>query len=285
MPHLPRAFDLTDRVALVTGAGANGGIGHAIALGLAEAGAVIVAVDRDAQGAEATAAEVRALGRQALAVTADLADTAQIEALYRQLDQQFGRLDILVNNVGTNIRTRPESASLDQVDALMRLNVVGVFRCTQLAGQRMIAAGRGGSIINIASTAGASALGRGNIVFSMTKAAMLQMTRELAIEWARYSIRVNAILPTQTLVPSMRQFLADPTLNGPRFQAEALRGIPLGRLGEAEDMAGPAVFLASDASAFVTGVLLPVDGGNLAFNAGGTLRWDIDAQGRIVWED
>lgn len=278
-------FDLSGRVALVTGGGANGGIGHAIAMGMAAAGADILAADRDAAGAERTAQEARDMGRRAIAVTCDFSQTGQIESAYRALDEHFGRIDILVNNVGTNIREQPESATPANVEAAIRLNMLGTFTSTQQAGRRMIAAGRGGSIISIASIAGVLALGRANTVYSMTKAAILQMTRELAVEWGRYHIRVNAILPAQTLVPGMKLYVANPDMNGPRFAAETVRGIPLNRLAEPEDMAGPAVFLASDAAAFVSGVHLPVDGGNLAMNAGATLRYHLDEQGRTIWED
>jgi NAD(P)-dependent dehydrogenase (short-subunit alcohol dehydrogenase family) len=272
-------------VALITGGGANGGIGHAIALGMAAAGADIVAADRDAAGAERTAQEARAMGRKAIAVTCDFAQTEQIASVYRALDEHFGRIDILVNNVGTNLKEQPEAATLPNIEAAIRLNMIGTFTSTQQAGQRMIAAGRGGSIISVASVAGALALGRANTIYSMTKAAILQMTRELAVEWGRYRIRVNAILPAQTLVPGMKLYVANAELNGPRFASESLRGIPLERLAEPEDMAGPAVFLASDAAAFVSGVHLPVDGGNLAMNAGATLHYYLDKQGRTVWED
>src|SRR5206468_10769059 len=119
------------------------------------AGAAIVAADRDADGAERTAQEVRALGRQALAVTCDFAQTDRIEGVFRALDAQFGRIDILVNNVGTNLKEQPESATLANIEAAIRLNMIGTFTSTQQAAQRMIASGRGGSIISIASVAGA----------------------------------------------------------------------------------------------------------------------------------
>jgi NAD(P)-dependent dehydrogenase (short-subunit alcohol dehydrogenase family) len=148
--------------------------------------------------------------------------------------------------------------------------MTGTFLCTQEAGRRMIAQGQGGSIINTGSIAGVSALGRGNFVYSATKGAILQLTRELAIEWARHNIRVNAILPAQMRTPGFEQWLR----NDPRFKVEQfLVGIPLNRLGEVQDIIGPAVFLASNASSFVTGSLLPVDGGNLALNAGGNPVW------------
>jgi NAD(P)-dependent dehydrogenase (short-subunit alcohol dehydrogenase family) len=136
----------------------------------------------------------------------------------------------------------------------------------------MIAQQMGGSIISIGSIAGASSLGRGNFVYGVAKAGVHQMTRELATEWAKHKIRVNAILPAQMRTPGMKRWLEDPNTD-PGLPAHMLKGIPMNRMGEVEDIVGPAIFLASDAAAYVTGVLLPVDGGNLALNAGGSHTW------------
>ena len=146
------------------------------------------------------------------------------------------------------------------------------FAIAQAAANRMIPAGRGGSIIQISSIAGISALGRGNWTHSVNKGGIHQLTKELAVEWARYGIRVNAILPcqvrTESFVAALEQGVLDPAI-----QQRMLDGIPMGRMATPEDIAGPAVFLASDAAAMVTGTLLPVDGGNLALNAGGSREW------------
>ncbi len=131
------------------------------------------------------------------------------------------------------------------------------------------ARGRGGSIINMSSIGGSSALGRGNFAYSVGKGAINQFTRELAIEWAKHKIRVNAIQPCQMLTPAVRKWLDDPKTD-PNLISHLLQGIPSNRLGEPEDVVGPVVFLASDASEMVTGTLLSVDGGNLALNAGGS---------------
>lgn len=136
----------------------------------------------------------------------------------------------------------------------------------------MIAAGRGGSIINISSIAGASALGRGNLAHSVNKSALNMLTKELAVEWAQHGIRVNAILPCQVLTEGFQEWLDSPTFDQ-ALMDRFLAGIPMNRLALAEDMAGPAIFLASDAAAMVTGTLLAVDGGNLALNAGGSHTW------------
>jgi NAD(P)-dependent dehydrogenase (short-subunit alcohol dehydrogenase family) len=185
---------------------------------------------------------------------------------------------VLVNNVAASHRARPEALSLADWQRVLRVILDGTFLCTQEAGRRMLRQGgtgarRGGSVINISSIAGSSALGRGNFVYSVAKGGINQLTRELAVEWSPHGIRVNAIQPCQILTPALRRILADPWLDPGTIKGRMLRGIPLGRLGEPEDVAKAAVFLASDAAAFVTGVLLPVDGGNLALNAGGDRVW------------
>ena len=155
------------------------------------------------------------------------------------------------------------------------MSLTGYFLCAQQAIRRMLAQG-GGSIVNIGSIAGVSALGRGNFPYSVAKAGVGQMTRELAVEYAGQGIRVNAILPAQVLTPSFRQGLLDNPQFSEKLRQRLLTGIPLNRLLEPEDFVGPAVFLCSDAAAVVTGVLLPVDGGNLALNAGGSHIWPVD---------
>jgi NAD(P)-dependent dehydrogenase (short-subunit alcohol dehydrogenase family) len=269
-------FDLGGKVAVVTGAGANGGIGHAIALGLARHGADILVSDIDEPGAAATAAEVRALGRRAETAVCDISDPAQVAALFAALDSAFGRVDILVNvPYAFPSRVHPEELALEAWNKTLSVSLTGYFLCTQEALRRMLSQG-GGAILNIGSIAGVSALGRGNFPYSVAKAGVAQMTKELAVEYAGQGIRVNAILPAQVLTPSFKQAL----LGDPRFSAKLtqrlLMGIPLNRLLEPEDFAGPAVFLCSPAAAAVTGVLLPVDGGNLALNAGGSHVWPVD---------
>ena len=266
-------FDLTGRVALVTGGGANGGNGHAIALGLARYGADLLVTDVDEAGAEQTAAEVQALGRRCVWVWADSGRPADVAAAYAALDRAYGRIDVLVNNVAASRRSRPEALSLADWQQVMRVILDGTFLFTKEAGRRMMRQGGGGSIVNISSIAGSSALGRGNFVYSVAKGGINQFTRELAVEWSPYGIRVNAIQPCQILTPALRRILADPRLDPQTIEVRFLRGIPLGRLGEPEGVAKAAVFLASDAAAFITGVLLPVDGGNLALNAGGDRVW------------
>jgi NAD(P)-dependent dehydrogenase (short-subunit alcohol dehydrogenase family) len=266
-------FGLDDRVAVVTGAGANGGIGHAVALALAHAGADVFVSDVDAEGAAETAREVVGIGRRAVAARADLGQPDDVLAMMAAVDREFGRVDILVNNVGIGHRSRPEALSLDDWRKVVGVNLDGTFLVTRESGRRMIARGAGGSIVSISSIAGSSALGRGNFVYSVTKAGIIQLTRELAVEWAPHRIRVNAIQPAQVMTKAMDRMLADPRLDPATLKERFLKGIPLDRIGEPEDIAKAAVFLVSDAAAFITGHSLPVDGGNLALNAGGSKLW------------
>ncbi len=269
-------FDLDGRVALVTGAGANGGIGHAIAVALAESGADLFLTDRNEAGLEQTGTEIRALGRRCSWLLTDHGNLEDITAMYVAFDAAFGQLDILVNNVAASVRKRPEQVAFAEWRKVLGIILDGTFLTTQEAGKRMILRQQGGCIINVGSIAGSSALGRGNFVYSVGKGGINQFTRELAIEWAPHGIRVNAILPCQTLTPGMRPLLNSSEPKAVWFREQALRGMPLGRFAEPEDMARAAVFLASDAARFITGHLLPVDGGNMAMNAAGSRVWSID---------
>jgi NAD(P)-dependent dehydrogenase (short-subunit alcohol dehydrogenase family) len=268
---MPR-FDLAGRTALVTGAGANGGIGHAIALGYARAGARLVIADCDAAGLAQTAAEIGCLGEAPLAIDCDIGDPLQIAAMFETLARERPNLDVLVNVPFVfPARVRPHELALSDWERMLAVNLTGYFLCCREALRMMVAAG-GGAIINIGSNAGELALGRGAMPYSCTKAAVHQMTRELAVEYAGAGIRVNAILPAQTLTPGLRAHL-----DTPRFRDHVLprilAGLPQGSLLDPEDYVGPAIFLASEAARAVNGVLLPVDGGNLAMNAGGSHTW------------
>ena len=269
MPTNP--FDLSGRLAVVTGAGS--GLGQAMAIGLARHGADVVAGDINDAGLKQTAAQILALGRKGSAVHCDVTQPVEVGRLFEEVDRTFGEVDILVNNAGITSHTRPEELSLEEWNRVMQTNITGYFLCARAAGQRMIAQGRGGSIVNISSIGGSLALGRGNFVYSISKGAVNQFTRELAVEWAKHKIRVNAILPCQIRTPALQALVDDPQFDATALVQRFLHGIPLNRLGEPEDLVGPVVFLASDAAAMVTGVLLPVDGGNLALNAGGSHTW------------
>lgn len=258
-------FNLQGKIALVTGAAQ--GMGRAMVLALAEAGADALVADRNESGARETAATIQAMGRRAVVAKIDVADPAQIRSLFHQLDAEFGRIDFLGNVAGDGVLGAPEDISLEEVERCWRQLVLGRFCMCQEAGRRMLAAGRG-SIVNIGSLASITALGRGHVAYSMAMGAVAQMTRELSTEWASRGVRVNAILPAQVLNKGLEERMAlDPSLRD-----KFLGGIPAGRLGRPDDIKGLSVFLASDDSSWITGALIPMDGGNLAMNAGGSVR-------------
>lgn len=263
-------FDLAGRIAVVTGSGS--GLGQAMAVGLAMHGADVVAADINDAGLAQTIEQATALSRKGIAVNCDVAQPDDISHLFEMVDATFGRVDILVNNAGITSHVRPEELTLDEWRKVMDINITAYFLCAQQAGRRMIPR-RKGSIINISSIGGATALGRGNFVYDISKGAVNQFTRELAVEWAKHNIRVNAILPCQFRTPALQGVIDDPQFDSDSLIKRFLVGIPINRIGEPEDLVGPVVFLASDASAMVTGTLLPVDGGNLALNAGGSHLW------------
>ena len=260
----PKMFDLTGKVALVTGAAQ--GMGRAMALALAEAGAHLMLVDRNEAGAHETAIAVKEMGSSVFVAQCDVSDPAQIRELFGRHDRAFGQIDFLGNVAGEGILGAPETISLEEVERCWRNLVLGRFCLCQEAGRRMLAAGRG-SIVNIGSLASTTALGRGHIAYSMAMGAVAQMTRELSTEWAGRGVRVNAILPAQVVNPGLELRMA----GHPGLREKFLSGIPAGRLGQPDDIRGLAVFLASDASIWITGTLIPMDGGNLAANAGATM--------------
>lgn len=256
-------FDLTGKVAVVSGAAQ--GLGQATAVALAQCGADLALVDRNLAGAEAVAGQIRALGRRTLVAGTNVSDPNEIADLFRQVDEQFGRVDFLGNIAGDGHLAQPEDLAIEDLHRVFQNLVIGRFAMCQQAGRRMLAQGAG-SIMNIGSLASSTALGRGHIAYSMAMGAVIQMTRELSTEWSHRGVRVNCVTPAQVVNPSLAARMQDdPTLEG-RF----LKGIPAGRLGEPRDIMGLAVLLASDASAWITGAIIPLDGGNLAMNAGGT---------------
>ncbi len=256
-------FDMSGKKAIVTGAAQ--GMGRAIAMAFAECGADLMLVDINAYGVKATADHITSLGKRAVPVICDITDIDQIRALFARLDREFGKIDVMANVAGPGILARPEDISLEDFQRIVYGLVVARFCCCQEAGRRMIKQGHG-SIINFCSIAGVTSLGRGNFAYSVGMGAIAQMTRDLSTEWAGLGVRVNAILPAQVINPGLEaRMKADPHL-----EDTFLHGIPTGRMGVPEDVKGLAVFLASDASAWITGTLIPMDGGNLAMNAGGT---------------
>jgi NAD(P)-dependent dehydrogenase (short-subunit alcohol dehydrogenase family) len=256
-------FDLSGRVALVSGAAQ--GLGRAMALALAGAGADLALADRNEAGLRDTAQRIAALGRKAVPIACDVSHPAQIAAMFEQVDRELGRIDFLGNVAGDATFGPPEDIALADVEQAWRNLVFGRFCACQEAGRRMLRAGRG-SIVNIGSLASITALGRGHIAYSMAMGSVVQMTRELSTEWSGRGVRVNAILPAQIVNPGLEARMT----SDPNLRAKFLSGIPAGRLGVPDDIMGLAVFLASDASSWITGALIPLDGGNLAMNAGGS---------------
>jgi len=258
-------FDLSGRVAVVSGAGS--GLGQAISVALAEAGADLLLVGRHLDSLDVTAQQIAGLGRRAVPGVCDVSSPQQIDGLFEQLDREYGRIDIQFNVAGGAVLGRPEELTLEQLQLSLQSLVIGRFYCCQQAGKRMLAAGKG-SIVNIGSIASLTAMGRGHVAYSMAMGAVVQMTRELSTEWSGRGVRVNAILPAQ--VPSPNNRLNERMRDDPNLRNTFLRGLPIGRLGVPEDIKGLAVLLASDASSWITGAIIPMDGGNLAKNSGGS---------------
>ena len=257
-------FDLSNRVALVSGAAS--GLGKAMATGFAEAGADLVLADINADGLATAAREMEALGRRVLPVTCDMSQPGQIRTMFKLVDAEYGRIDIVGNVAGNARRNTPLDLTPEEVEFTLQNLVVGRLVCCQEAGRRMMDSGHGGSIINLVSIAGINAMGRSHLSYSMGMGAAAQMTRELSTEWAAKGVRVNAIVCAQIMNEELKERIAaDPTL-GETY----LRGLPMGHLGDSNDIKGAAIFLASDASAWITGAMIPLDGGNLSKNAGGS---------------
>jgi 2-deoxy-D-gluconate 3-dehydrogenase len=246
-------FDLGGKVAIVTGG--NGGIGLGIARGLAGAGADVAVAARDAARSAAARAELEALGVRAVALTVDVTDQAQVERMVADAARELGGVDILVANAGTNIRRAPHEYSLEEWRTIVDTNLTGVFTCCQAVYPEMRRRG-GGKILTIGSMT--SLFGWGlTPVYSTTKGGVLQLARSLAGAWAADNIQVNCILPgwiDTALTRGARQ-------RTPSLHDRVLERTPARRWGDPQDLAGPAVFLCSRASDFVTGAALPVDGG------------------------
>ncbi len=252
MEFSPDAFLLRGKVALVTGG--SRGIGKAIAIGLAKAGADVALASRKLADLEQVAGEIKALERKALAVAAHVGRLEDINNLVNRVKEEFGRIDILVNNAATN-PTMDSALDIQERawDAIMNLNLKGLFFLSQAVAKLMKEQG-GGVIINISSVAGLTP----DIlpVYSISKAGVIMATKVMAREWARYNIRVNAIAPGL-----VRTRFSEALWGNPDILQGALAGTPLGRIAEPADMVGAAIFLASDASSYVTGHVLVVDGG------------------------
>jgi NAD(P)-dependent dehydrogenase (short-subunit alcohol dehydrogenase family) len=251
-------FDLRDRVAIVTGSGR--GLGKAMAAGLADAGASVVVCARHADEVEETAAAINAAGGSSFPTHVDTSDRDSCRQLVETSVKAFGRVDILVNNAGIDIIEPAEDVSEADWETVIRINLSGYFHCSQFAAQQMFEQGSGGSIVNNSSIASAVGI-RGLAAYSAAKGGVNQLTRVMAVEWAMRGIRVNAIAPGY-FDNVMRD--ATETHADPEKQRQVIEFTPMARRGRAEELVGPVIFLASDASSYVTGAVLFVDGGYTA---------------------
>jgi NAD(P)-dependent dehydrogenase (short-subunit alcohol dehydrogenase family) len=248
-------LELNGKVAVVVGG--TSGIGRAIAHGFAQAGADVIPTSRRAEQVETTAGEIEALGRRSLRVTSDVSDRQSLERVLSEAVQAFGKVDILVNSAGRTKRAPTIDFPEEDWSAILDTNLTGTLRACQVFGKQMLEQ-ESGSIINIASLSTFVALYE-VAAYSASKAAVGSLTKSLALEWSNRGVRVNAIAPG-VFRTALNQKLLDETERGHEFRLRT----PMKRFGNVEELAGAAIFLASDAASFVTGEILVVDGGFLA---------------------
>jgi len=253
MIMLERMFDLTDRIALVTGG--NGGIGLGMARGLGLAGAHVIVVGRNAEKSAAALRELQSVGVSAQALSCDVTDETAVQRLFEAVRDSHGRLDILVNNAGSTVRKPPQDFTLDEWNAVMDVNLTSAFLCCRAAHPLMVKAGRGkivniGSILSVLAAPYAPA-------YCASKGGIVQFTRSIALAWAKDDIQANTVLPGWIDT----ELTKDARAQVPGLHERVLARTAAGRWGQPEDLAGIAVFLASRASDFVTGTAIPVDGG------------------------
>jgi NAD(P)-dependent dehydrogenase (short-subunit alcohol dehydrogenase family) len=253
------SFSLKGKVAIITGG--KRGIGKAIALGFAEAGADVASCSRTIEDGQlqALAEEIQRLGRRSLAIQADVTQKTDVDNMVQQVVSEFGKIDILVNNAGIMIRKPLLELSEEEWDATLDINLKGYFLCSQAVARVMKEHG-GGRIINVASVAGFEAILNSGI-YCISKAGVIMATKVMARELAQYNIRVNAIAPGET-----RTRLSLASVD-PEWGKEVADKTPLGRIAEPDEMVGAMIYLASDASSFVTGETIVVDGGLSLYGA------------------
>jgi NAD(P)-dependent dehydrogenase (short-subunit alcohol dehydrogenase family) len=248
-------FDLTGKVAVVVGGG--GGIGHAQALGLADAGADVVVASRKLEHLEPVAKEIKSKGRKSLAFTVEVADEKSVKAMVDSILKEFPAIDILVNAHGISIRKPAETFPIDEWQQVMDINTRGTFLCCQVVGREMVKQ-KSGRIINLSSVRGRYGLPANYAAYCTSKGAVDTLTRTLACEWAKYNVLVNAVAPTVVETPLT---LTPEALLNPDF-AKFMKGrIPMGKWALPEDIVGATIFFASPASSFITGQILYIDGG------------------------
>ena len=246
-------FDLTGKIAVVIGGA--GGIGHAQALGLADAGADVVVASRNLEHLKKVAEEVKAKGKRSLPVTVNVTDEKSVTEMVKSILKAFPRIDILVNAAGIAIRKPADTFPIDEWQQVMDINTRGTFLCCQAVGRIMIKQ-KYGKIINLSSVRGRYGLPAGYAAYCSSKGAVDTLTRTLACEWAKYNVLVNAVAPTIVETDLTRSALADPT-----YANQMKSRIPLGKWALPEDILGATIFFASKASDFITGQILYIDGG------------------------
>jgi NAD(P)-dependent dehydrogenase (short-subunit alcohol dehydrogenase family) len=262
-------FDLTGRTVLITGGG--GALGSAIGLGLSQVGAEVIIADINLENASRVVDVIKSAGGVAHAFEGDLSKESEVEELFAKIDT-IASLNILVNAISApQYRSSPDLMPLKDWEKTITDDLTSFFLTSRAAAQRMIKSGKGGSIVNFSSIAGATALGRGSVAYGAAKAGVIQLTRDCAFEWAHHGIRVNSILPCQFDNSGWDAYRKDPARA--KLVERVTSGIPMGRFGNPEEMVGPVLFLVSDAASMVTGIAMPVDGGNLAMNPGGSIDW------------
>nr|WP_263325962.1 glucose 1-dehydrogenase [Neobacillus sp. Marseille-Q6967] len=247
------SFRLDEKKAIVTGAGR--GIGRALAIGLAEAGADVALLSRTEDDLKETANIISELGRKSLVLPTDVTSRTEVQQAIQKVVQEWGAIDILVNNAGMNIRSKALEVTDQEWQTIMDTNLKSAFMMSQEVGKVMKDQGRGGRIISITSVGGHVAL-RTGVVYAATKAALIQMTKILALEWGQYNINVNAIGPWYFKTPLTEKLLANKD-----YVNDILAVTPLKRIGELPELVGPVVFLSSSAGDYVHGQTLFVDGG------------------------
>lgn len=248
-------WSLADTVSVVTGAG--GGLGTIESCALAEAGSFVVALDIDEESAKRTVEEIESRGGKAVHAQVDLGNVDEIRKTFEWIKSNYGPVDVLVNNAAIARRAYALDATEKQFEELVAINVRGLYFAAQCAARQMKEANNRGRIINFASIGGQVVDGERSSIYDGTKAAVIQLTKNMAYEWGKYGVRANAIAPGYMRTQLIAEFLEDKEAE----QAIIDANLPIGRIGEPEDLAGPIVFLASAASGFVTGHTLNVDGG------------------------
>jgi NAD(P)-dependent dehydrogenase (short-subunit alcohol dehydrogenase family) len=248
-------FYLTDKIAIVTGGGS--GIGRSVAMAFSEFGAKLIIADVNQKAADLVVSEIKSKEGEAIAIPVDVTHPGEVDQMVNTAVNTFGRIDILFNNAGISIRGPAESFSLEDWNKVIAVNLTGMFICAQAVGKVMIKQGRG-KIINTASVS--AKLGHpGNLAYTAAKHGVVGMSKVMAVEWGKYGVSVNCIGPGVIKTPMTMKAFSDPE----KYEALVSR-VPLGRLGEPDDLIGAVVFLASEASNYVTGQTIYIEGGRMS---------------------